>query len=93
MFQIMTEAQLKEADEQALRERVRELMSATSALREISSALREMVGMQRSSLHALAQIMSTLRQVEMNQRQRHLPKPPRVTKLRREGPRPRREKR
>jgi len=35
MFQIMTEAEIKAADEETLRQRVRELLTATHVLREI----------------------------------------------------------
>lgn len=41
MFQIMTEQQLKQANEQTLRQRVRELSNVTAVFREIRDTLQK----------------------------------------------------
>ena len=61
MFQIMTEAQMREADEQTLRERVRELARVTSVLDEIRDRL-------EGQRKLLVQIEGSLLQTEETQK-------------------------
>ena len=77
MFQIMTEEEIKRADEAALRERVRTLQSATYVLERMVEAQCAMVDQLRRCNGLLAELMNrqahmaaTLGLVEMHVRKR-----------------------
>jgi hypothetical protein len=78
MFPIMTEAQIKEADEQTLRQRVRDLIGMNSWYRDALILLRGIEDMQKRCLGALIELINIESRaarelVEMNAKRRAAP--------------------